>query len=68
MDGERGTLRRRGDRGGFRPTATSILKLFARADRWRPSSNPNRLNYDGYAVVAQWSQTYDFVQLATSRR
>jgi hypothetical protein len=53
--------------GGFRPTATSIVKLSVRGDKWRPSGSPFRVNHDGYAVIAQYSQTFDFVELATRR-
>ena len=54
--------------GGFRVTATSLLKVTVRADRWTPNISPNAPKDNGYAVVAQWSQTFDLVDLATRRR
>ena len=54
--------------GGFRPTATSLVKVTGRKDRWTPNISPNAPKDNGYAVALQWSQTYDFVELFTRRR
>jgi hypothetical protein len=54
--------------GGFRLTASTLLKLSVRADHWNPNPNPNAPHDDGYAVAAQWSQTLDFMEMVTRRR
>jgi hypothetical protein len=54
--------------GGFRPGASTLLKLSVRADHWAPNANPNAPKDNGYAVVAQWSQRFDLVELATRRQ
>jgi hypothetical protein len=54
--------------GGFRATASTLLKLSFRKDYWTPNANPQAPHDNGYAVAAQWSQTFDFVELATRRR
>ena len=53
---------------GFRPAATTVLKLTMRADHWTPNANPNAPHDNGYAVALQWSQFLDFVELATRKR
>ncbi|MEO7457176.1 MAG: hypothetical protein ABIY52_13010 [Gemmatimonadaceae bacterium] len=53
---------------GYRPTARTLLKLSGRKDHWTPNANPNVPKDNGYAVALQWSQTWDFVELATRRR
>ena len=54
--------------GGFRATASTLLKLSIRADYWTPNVNPLAPHDNGYAVAAQWSHIFDFVELATRRR
>jgi hypothetical protein len=49
--------------GGFRATATSLIKLSVRADHWAPNTNPSAPHDNGYAVVTQWSQFFDFMEL-----
>jgi hypothetical protein len=53
---------------GFRATASTLLKLSIRADHWTPNVNPQAPHDNGYAVAAQWSQSFDLVELATRRR
>ena len=53
--------------GGFRATATTLLKLTVRADRWSPNANPFAPHDNGYSVAFQWSQFVDFMDLATRR-
>lgn len=53
--------------GGFRATASTLLKLSIRADHWTPNASPQAPHDNGYAVAAQWSQTFDLVELATRR-
>jgi hypothetical protein len=36
--------------GGFRVTATTLLKLSVRGDHWAPNANPNAPHDNGYAV------------------
>ena len=50
--------------GGFRATASTLLKLSLRMDHWTPNSNPQAPHDNGYAIVAQWSQQVDVVELA----
>lgn len=54
--------------GGFRATASTLLKLSVRADHWAPNANPNAPHDNGYAVALQWSQVFDFVELVTRRQ
>jgi hypothetical protein len=54
--------------GGFRATATTLLKLSVRADHWAPNTNPNAPHDNGYAVALQWSQMLDLVELFTQRQ
>jgi hypothetical protein len=49
---------------GYRATASTLLKLSLRMDHWTPNSNPQAPHDNGYALVAQWSQMVDFVELA----
>ena len=53
---------------GYRPTASTLLKLTVRADHWTPNANPNAPHDNGYAVAFQLSQFLDFVELATRKR
>ena len=54
--------------GGFRATATTLLKLSVRGDHWAPNANPNAPHDNGYAVALQWSQMLDFVELFRPRQ
>jgi hypothetical protein len=54
--------------GGFRVTATTLLKLSVRGDHWAPNANPNAPHDNGYAVAFQWSQRLDFVELLQRRQ
>lgn len=54
--------------GGFRLNPSTLLKLSVRADHWAPNANPQAPKDNGYAVVAQWSQRFDVVELAKGRR
>jgi hypothetical protein len=54
--------------GGFRATASTLLKLSVRADHWAPNASPNAPHDNGYAVALQWSQVFDFMELATRRQ
>ncbi|MEP6619343.1 MAG: hypothetical protein ABJE47_08510 [bacterium] len=54
--------------GGFRPAAGTLLKLSVRADHWTPNASPFAPHDNGYAVVMQWSQTFDVMELLTPRR
>jgi hypothetical protein len=49
---------------GYRVTASTLLKLAVRADRWTPSTNPGAPQANGHALVTQLSQTFDLVELA----
>ena len=49
--------------GGFRATSSTLLKLSLRMDHWTPNVNPQAPHDNGYAVVMQWSQMVDFVEL-----
>ena len=53
--------------GGFRATATTLLKLTVRADHWAPNASPNAPHDNGYAVAFQWSQRLDFVEMLRRR-
>lgn len=53
---------------GFRPTASTLLKLSVRADHWAPNASAQAPKDNGYAVVAQWSQRFDLVELATRQQ
>jgi hypothetical protein len=54
--------------GGFRATATTLLKLSVRADHWALNANPNAPHDNGYALALQWSQMLDFVELFQRRQ
>jgi hypothetical protein len=54
--------------GGFRATASTLLKLSVRADHWAPNANKNAPHDNGYAVALQWSQVFDFMELAARRQ
>ena len=49
--------------GGYRATTSTLMKLSIRGDHWAPNDNPAAPHDNGYAVVMQWSQTYDFLEL-----
>lgn len=49
--------------GGFRATASTLLKLSVRKDHWMPNANPQAPHDNGYAIAMQWSQMLDFVDL-----
>ncbi len=53
---------------GFRVTASSLFKATVRKDRWTPSPNYGAPQANGYAVAAQWSQSFDVVELMRVRR
>lgn len=53
--------------GGFRATASALLKLSLRMDHWTPNVNPQAPHDNGYAVAMQWSQMVDFVELLRRR-
>lgn len=53
--------------GGFRVSASTLLKLSVRKDHWTPNANPQAPHDNGYAVAMQWSQTIDFVELVRRR-
>ena len=53
---------------GFRAMASTLLKLSVRADHRAPNANPNAPHDNGYAVVLQWSQMFDVVDLVTRRQ
>ena len=53
--------------GGFRATASTLLKLSVRKDYWKPNVNPQAPHDNGYAVAMQWSQMVDFVELLRRR-
>ena len=48
---------------GYRATTSTLLKLSIRADHWAPNANPSAPHDNGYALVMQWSQTYDLLDL-----
>lgn len=52
---------------GYRLGATTLLKAGVRADHWAPNDNPQAPRDNGYSVVVQWSQTYDFLDLVARR-
>ena len=54
--------------GGFRATASTLLKLSLRMDYWTPNSNPQAPHDNGYAIAAQWSQMVDFMELVRGRQ
>lgn len=54
--------------GGFRVSASTLLKLSVRADHWTPNVSPFAPHDNGHALVVQWSQTFDVVDLLTPRR
>ena len=53
--------------GGYRLLASSLVKLSARADHWAPNDNPQAPHNNGFAVVLQWSQSLDFMELFAAR-
>ena len=53
---------------GYRVTASTLLKVAVRADRWTRSTNPGAPQANGYALVTQLSRTFDLVELARQVR
>jgi hypothetical protein len=53
---------------GYRIGASSLLKAAVRADHWAPNDSPQAPHDNGYAVVMQWSQGYNFLDLLRDRR
>jgi hypothetical protein len=53
---------------GYRLGAETLLKVSVRKDHWKPNPNPNAPHDNGYAVAAQWSQTFDLMEMLTQRR
>ncbi len=54
--------------GGFRPTATTLMKMSVRKDHWGPNPNPQAPHDNGYALVFQLSQSFDAVELLTRKQ
>jgi hypothetical protein len=53
--------------GGYRASASTLLKLSVRMDHWTPNASPQAPHDNGYAVAMQWSQMVDFVELFRGR-
>ena len=54
--------------GGFRPTATTLLKVSLRKDHWKPNPNPSAPHDNGYGLALQLSQSFDLMELFTRER
>jgi hypothetical protein len=54
--------------GGYRATASTLVKLSVRADHWVPNPNPFAPQANGRALAFQVSQTFDVLEMATGRR
>jgi hypothetical protein len=52
---------------GFRVSATTLLKLSARVDRWAPPRSPYAPSANGRAFAMQVSRTFDLTDAITNR-
>lgn len=53
---------------GYRPTASTILKVSGRKDNWIPNPSPFAPKDNGYAIAVQWSQAFDVLDLTMQRK